>query len=82
MLLLAQAIIQKFSTPTNNHLRTSSNIRNQAVIQDGRVDTQTKNAGNGNDDNNQIIQRVPRTELTLGKANVQSYNCNEKGQYA
>ncbi|GKF77159.1 hypothetical protein Tco_0229629, partial [Tanacetum coccineum] len=32
-------------------LRTSSNIRNQAVIQDGRVDIQSKNvgyAGNGN----------------------------------
>ncbi|GJR30823.1 putative ribonuclease H-like domain-containing protein [Tanacetum coccineum] len=26
--------------------------------------------------------RVPRTESTLGKANVQCYNCNEKGHYA
>ncbi|GJZ33460.1 hypothetical protein Tco_0578896 [Tanacetum coccineum] len=72
---------KKFSTPTNNRLRTSSNTRNQAVIQDGRVDIQTKNAcysgnsnknarkqsrnqafnaGNGNDDSNQIIQRKPR----------------------
>ncbi|GJS71429.1 hypothetical protein Tco_0704270 [Tanacetum coccineum] len=51
MMLLDRAITQKFSTPTNNRLRTSSNIRNQAVIQDGRVDIQTKNArygGNGN----------------------------------
>ncbi|GJW96475.1 hypothetical protein Tco_0178283 [Tanacetum coccineum] len=47
MMLLARAITQKFSTPTNNHLRTSSNTRNQAVIQDGRVDIQTKNAGYG-----------------------------------
>ncbi|GJV59154.1 hypothetical protein Tco_1465254 [Tanacetum coccineum] len=83
MMLLARAITQKFSTPTNNRLRTSSNTRNQAVIQDGRVDIQTKNAGyggngnknagrqsrnqafnagNGNDDSNQIIQRVPRTD--------------------
>ncbi|GKC27845.1 retrovirus-related pol polyprotein from transposon TNT 1-94 [Tanacetum coccineum] len=103
MMLLARAIAQKFSTPTNNCLRTSSNIRNQAVIQDGRVDIQTKNAGYGgngnknagrqsrnqtfnagfgNDDSNQIIQRVPRTESTPGKANVQCYNCNEKGHYA
>ncbi|GKC68859.1 retrovirus-related pol polyprotein from transposon TNT 1-94 [Tanacetum coccineum] len=103
MLLLARAVTQKFSTPTNNHLRTSSNIRNQAVIQDGRVDIQTKNAGyggngnmnsgkqnknqafnvgNGNDDINQIVQRVPRTESTPDEANVQCYNCNEKGQYA
>ncbi|GJS31629.1 hypothetical protein Tco_0492249 [Tanacetum coccineum] len=51
MMLLARAITQKFSTPTNNRLRTSSNTRNQAVVQDGRVDIQTKNAcygGNGN----------------------------------
>ncbi|GKD31445.1 hypothetical protein Tco_1242223, partial [Tanacetum coccineum] len=79
MMLLARAITQNFSTPTNNRLRTSSNIRNQAVIQDGRVDIQTKNAGyggngkknvgrqsrnqsfnagNGNDDSNQIVQRA------------------------
>ncbi|GJY51951.1 hypothetical protein Tco_0442798 [Tanacetum coccineum] len=51
MILLARSITQKFSTPTNNHFRTSPNTRNQAVIQDGRVDIQTKNpgyAGNGN----------------------------------
>nr|GEW11229.1 retrovirus-related Pol polyprotein from transposon TNT 1-94 [Tanacetum cinerariifolium] len=35
MMLLAQAITQKFFIPTNNHFRTSSNTRNQAVIQDG-----------------------------------------------
>ncbi|GKB42933.1 hypothetical protein Tco_0887875 [Tanacetum coccineum] len=45
MMLLARAITQKFSTPTNNRLRTSSNTRNQVVIQDGKVDIQTKNAG-------------------------------------
>ncbi|GJX96246.1 retrovirus-related pol polyprotein from transposon TNT 1-94 [Tanacetum coccineum] len=38
--------------------------------------------GNGNDNNNQIIQRVPQTKSTLGKANVQCYNCNERGHYA
>ncbi|GJY26774.1 hypothetical protein Tco_0401500 [Tanacetum coccineum] len=47
MMLLTRAITQKFSTPTNNRLCTSSNIRNQAVIQDGRVDIQTKNEGYG-----------------------------------
>ncbi|GJR66669.1 hypothetical protein Tco_0012734 [Tanacetum coccineum] len=93
MMLLARAITQKFSTPTNNHLRTSLNTRNPTVVQDGRVDIQTKNtsyggngnknvgrqnrnqafnAGNGNDDNNQIVQHVPRTESAPGKANVQS----------
>nr|GEX45509.1 hypothetical protein [Tanacetum cinerariifolium]GEX73658.1 hypothetical protein [Tanacetum cinerariifolium] len=33
MLLLARAITQNFSNPTNNRLRTSSNTRNQAIIQ-------------------------------------------------
>ncbi|GKB12959.1 hypothetical protein Tco_0846882 [Tanacetum coccineum] len=99
MMLLARAITQKFFTPSNNRLRTSSNTRNQAVIQDGRDDIQTKNAGysgnsnrnagrqnrnqafnagNGNDESNQIVQRVLRTELNPRKANVQCYNCNEK----
>ncbi|GKC23150.1 retrovirus-related pol polyprotein from transposon TNT 1-94 [Tanacetum coccineum] len=31
MILLARAISQKFSSPTNNHLRVSSNTKNQAV---------------------------------------------------
>nr|GFB34547.1 hypothetical protein [Tanacetum cinerariifolium] len=29
-----------------------------------------------------IVQRVPRTESTPRKANVQCYNCNKKGHYA
>ncbi|GJT05351.1 hypothetical protein Tco_0839813 [Tanacetum coccineum] len=91
MMLLARAITYKFSTSTNNRLRTSSNTRYQAVISDGRVDIQTKNAGyggncnrnaeiqnrnqafnacNGNDESNQIVQRVSGTESNLGKANV------------
>ncbi|GJX02414.1 retrovirus-related pol polyprotein from transposon TNT 1-94 [Tanacetum coccineum] len=103
MMLLARAITQKFSTPTNNHLRTSSNTRNQAVIQVGRVDIQINdagyggnsnrnagrqnnnqafNVGTGNDESNQIVHCVPRTESTLGKANGQCYNCVEKGHYA
>ncbi|GJU24308.1 hypothetical protein Tco_1162929 [Tanacetum coccineum] len=51
MMLLERAITQRYSTPTNNRLRTSLNTRNQAVIQDGRVDIQIKNVGyarNGN----------------------------------
>ncbi|GJU50859.1 retrovirus-related pol polyprotein from transposon TNT 1-94 [Tanacetum coccineum] len=40
------------------------------------------NVGNGSDESNQIIQRVPRTDSTPNKANVQCYNCNEKGHYA
>ncbi|GKF24651.1 hypothetical protein Tco_0076973, partial [Tanacetum coccineum] len=91
MILLAQAISQKFSSPTNNRLRVSSNTKNQAVVQDGRVDIQTKNAGydgianknlgrnrnqifhvgNASDESNQIVQRVPRTDSTPSKANVE-----------
>nr|GEV91298.1 Gag-Pol polyprotein [Tanacetum cinerariifolium] len=77
MMLLAREITQKFSIPTNNRLRTSSNTKNQAVIQDGRVDIQTKNAGYDGNRNH-----VLRTESNPGKANVLCYNCNEKGHYA
>ncbi|GJZ35517.1 uncharacterized mitochondrial protein-like protein [Tanacetum coccineum] len=43
---------------------------------------QAFNAGNGNDESNQIVQRVPRTESNPRKANLQCYNCNEKCHYA
>ncbi|GJS62529.1 retrovirus-related pol polyprotein from transposon TNT 1-94 [Tanacetum coccineum] len=46
MLLLAQAITQNFSTSINNRLRTSSNTRNQAIIQGDRVNIQSRNSGN------------------------------------
>ncbi|GKD40637.1 putative reverse transcriptase domain-containing protein, partial [Tanacetum coccineum] len=46
MLLLARAITQNFSNPTNNHLRTSSNTRNQAIIQGDMVNIQSGNSGN------------------------------------
>nr|GEZ41631.1 putative ribonuclease H-like domain-containing protein [Tanacetum cinerariifolium] len=44
----------------------------------GRNITQGFNTGNAGDESNQIIQHVPQTESTSGKANVQCYNCNEK----
>nr|GEV13980.1 integrase, catalytic region, zinc finger, CCHC-type, peptidase aspartic, catalytic [Tanacetum cinerariifolium] len=93
IMLLARAITQKFFTPTNNHLHTLSDTRNQVVVSYDRVDIQTKNAayggngnrntgrqnknqafnaGNGNDDSNQIVQLVSETKSTLGKPNVQS----------
>ncbi|GJS29803.1 hypothetical protein Tco_0490423 [Tanacetum coccineum] len=56
MMLLARAITQRYSTPTNIRLSTISNTRNQAW--------------------------VLRTDSTLGKINVQCYNCNGKVQYA
>ncbi|GJS37222.1 retrovirus-related pol polyprotein from transposon TNT 1-94 [Tanacetum coccineum] len=45
MLLLAKAITQNFSNPTNNRLRASSNTRNQAIIQGDRVNIQSRILG-------------------------------------
>nr|GEZ60107.1 hypothetical protein [Tanacetum cinerariifolium] len=46
MMLISHAITQRYSTPTNNRLHTSSNTRNQAVVQADRVNIQSRNAGN------------------------------------
>ncbi|GKE08587.1 hypothetical protein Tco_1412138 [Tanacetum coccineum] len=69
MMLLAQAITQKFSTPTNNRLRTSSNTRNQAVIQDNRVDIQTKNAGYGGNGNKNAGRQSRNQAFNAGNGN-------------
>ncbi|GKD41383.1 hypothetical protein Tco_1261590, partial [Tanacetum coccineum] len=45
MLLLAKSITQNFSNPKNNRLHTSSNTRNQAIIQGDRVNIQSRNSG-------------------------------------
>ncbi|GJX24317.1 hypothetical protein Tco_0228762 [Tanacetum coccineum] len=45
MLLLAKAITQNFSNPTNNRLRALSNTRNQAIIQGDSVNIQSRNSG-------------------------------------
>jgi hypothetical protein len=42
--LIARAF-SKFSNKTNNRQRSSSNTRNQAVVQDGRVEIQNRNFG-------------------------------------
>nr|GEV33149.1 integrase, catalytic region, zinc finger, CCHC-type, peptidase aspartic, catalytic [Tanacetum cinerariifolium] len=57
MMLLARVITKKFSILTNNSLRTSSNTKNQSVIQDGRVDIQTKNEGYGGNGNKNAGRR-------------------------
>ncbi|GJU51086.1 hypothetical protein Tco_1220641, partial [Tanacetum coccineum] len=74
MMLLARAITQKFSTPTNNHLHTSSNTRNQAVIQDGRVDIQTKNAVYGSTE--ETMEEL--TAAVMLMAQIQSADGNAK----
>nr|GEW15202.1 retrovirus-related Pol polyprotein from transposon TNT 1-94 [Tanacetum cinerariifolium] len=47
-----------------------NDIKNQAMIHDGRVEFQTKNSGYGGNDSN------PR------RASVKCYNCNARGHYA
>ncbi|GKF17980.1 retrovirus-related pol polyprotein from transposon TNT 1-94, partial [Tanacetum coccineum] len=100
MTLIARAITQRFFNPTNNRLRTSSNTRNQAIVQADRVQIQSRNSGNdgrntrrsyvqeeiikGNNVQNDAgnIQRTLRTTSSGTTANVQCYNCSEKGHYA
>ncbi|GJV06260.1 retrovirus-related pol polyprotein from transposon TNT 1-94 [Tanacetum coccineum] len=73
MMLLAKAITHHCSTPTNNHLRYSSNTRNQGNAAYGQQ-------ANGN---NVIVKRVPRTSANSGNTLiVKCYNCNEKGHLA
>ncbi|GJR34911.1 retrovirus-related pol polyprotein from transposon TNT 1-94 [Tanacetum coccineum] len=77
MMLLSRAISQKFSTPTNN--RFGGNANKNTVR---KIRNQVFNVGNGSDESNPSIQRISRTDSTPSKANVQCYNCNEKGHYA
>nr|GFA10441.1 hypothetical protein [Tanacetum cinerariifolium] len=83
MILLARAITQHFSNPINNHLCTYSNTKNQAIVQGNRVNTQSRSFGN--DERNRrrsYVQRTLRTASSGATANVQCYNCSEKGHYA
>nr|GEZ11007.1 hypothetical protein [Tanacetum cinerariifolium] len=97
MLLLARTITQNFTNPTNNHLRTSSNTRNQAVIQGDRVSIQSRNSGNAGRNNirayvqEEVVERSNDTgnvQRTLRKSSsgntltVKCYNCSGKGDYA
>ncbi|GKD29711.1 hypothetical protein Tco_1240489 [Tanacetum coccineum] len=77
MMLLARAITQKFSTPSNNRLRTSSNIRNQAVIQDGKVDIQTKNVGYGGNGNRSAGRQNKNQAFNAGNRLTQNDESNQ-----
>ncbi|GJR67681.1 retrovirus-related pol polyprotein from transposon TNT 1-94 [Tanacetum coccineum] len=68
MMLLARAITQRFSNPTNNHLRTSSNTRNQASVQADRINIQSRDSGNNG--RNTRSSFVPE-EIIMGN-NVQN----------
>ncbi|GKC70942.1 reverse transcriptase domain-containing protein [Tanacetum coccineum] len=73
----------------NNQLRTSSNLRNQATIQDGRVTVQTVQgrqnqgyASSGARSNATGVNRTVGTN-TVGLTKViHCYNCQEEGHMA
>nr|GEV58265.1 retrovirus-related Pol polyprotein from transposon TNT 1-94 [Tanacetum cinerariifolium] len=71
MLLLARAITQKFSNPTNNHLRTSSDTRNQAVVQGDRVNIQSRNSSNAGRNNRRAYVQEEVVEGANETGNVQ-----------
>ncbi|GKC00995.1 hypothetical protein Tco_0987131 [Tanacetum coccineum] len=72
LLVHSNAITQKFYIPTNNRLRTSSNTRNQAVVQDGRVDIQTKNTGYGGNGNKNVGRQNTNQAFNAGNGNDDS----------
>ncbi|GJR13052.1 retrovirus-related pol polyprotein from transposon TNT 1-94 [Tanacetum coccineum] len=77
---------------TNNQLRTSSNPRNQATVQDGRVVVQNvqgrQNRGQGNNARGAGAVGYGRAQNRVGNANpgqarqVKCYNCNGVGHIA
>ncbi|GKD98467.1 hypothetical protein Tco_1382364 [Tanacetum coccineum] len=90
MLLLARAITKIFFTPTNNRLRTSSNTRNQAIIQGVRVNIQSRNSSNARRNNRRAYvqeeivegsnasnetENVQRTLRTLSSGNNSTVQC-------
>ncbi|GJU44218.1 putative ribonuclease H-like domain-containing protein [Tanacetum coccineum] len=77
MMLLARTITQKFSTPPNNRLCTLSNTRNQAVIQDGRIDIQTKNAGYGGNGNKNVGRQNRNQAVNAGNGLTQNDESNQ-----
>ncbi|GJR60143.1 copia protein [Tanacetum coccineum] len=68
MILLARAITQHFSNPTNNRLRTSSNTKNQVIVQGDRVNIHSKFFGN----DGRNIRRSYVQEKILEGNNVQN----------
>nr|GEV74160.1 hypothetical protein [Tanacetum cinerariifolium] len=98
-MLLARTITQRFYNPTNNRLRTSSNTRNQAIVQADRVNIQRKIMAMMAEIQDVLMfkgksLRVKMFRMMLGiykessnyvsrtAANVQCYNCSEKGHCA
>nr|GEU63611.1 hypothetical protein [Tanacetum cinerariifolium] len=78
MFLLARTITQKFSNATNNRLRTSSNTKNQTVIQGDRVNIQSRNSGLFGIHLQEILQLfnittvVEKDTITIGDDHIDS----------
>ncbi|GKF54357.1 hypothetical protein Tco_0161267, partial [Tanacetum coccineum] len=72
MILLARAITQRLSNPTNNRLCTSSNTINQAIVQEEIIEGNNIQNDAGN------VQRTLLTTSSGTAANVQCYNYSEK----
>ncbi|GJT28280.1 retrovirus-related pol polyprotein from transposon TNT 1-94 [Tanacetum coccineum] len=87
--LLTQSY-KTFLPQINNQLRTSSNPRNQATVQDDRVVVQNgrQNRGQGNNARGAGTVSYGRTQNRVGNANpgqarqVKCYNCNGIGHIA
>ncbi|GKA80039.1 retrovirus-related pol polyprotein from transposon TNT 1-94 [Tanacetum coccineum] len=89
--LLTQSY-KTFLPQTNNQLRTSSNPRNQATVQDGRVVVQNvqgrQNRGQGNNARGAGAVGYGGAQNRVGNANpgqarqVKCYNCNGVGHIA
>ncbi|GKE37569.1 hypothetical protein Tco_1460974, partial [Tanacetum coccineum] len=71
IMLLARAITQHYSTPTNNRLRTSSNTRIQAVIQ-------SKNVGYAGHVNRNAGRQNRNSVATTGNGMVQQMEANDQ----
>ncbi|GJV29929.1 hypothetical protein Tco_1386377 [Tanacetum coccineum] len=74
MILLAYAITQHFSSPMNNHLRTSSNTRNQAYVQDGRVDIQGKSSGYVESSSRNVERNIRNQGRNVGNQGITAGN--------
>nr|GEV61020.1 retrovirus-related Pol polyprotein from transposon TNT 1-94 [Tanacetum cinerariifolium] len=85
LVLLTQSY-KTYLTQTNNQLRTSSNTRNQATVQDGRVVVQNvqgrQNRGQGNNARGTSAAGNGEVQNRVGNVNsseamqIKCYNCN------
>ncbi|GJV02751.1 retrovirus-related pol polyprotein from transposon TNT 1-94 [Tanacetum coccineum] len=76
MLLLAKAITQNFSNPTNNRIWHTGRHGRRAYVQEEVVEGMNDPKETGN------VQGTLRIPSSGNTSTVQCYNCSEKGHYA